>query len=321
MLTDWLRTLFAHARQGIARVLAEPRRWRQRMERALAPLAQSRLGRSQIAVLAWQVSRGMVKGDSAQMAAGVAFYALFALFPLLLGTLAVLGIVLNHSQDAQQRFLELVTGHLPGSAQSVQLNLDEVVRQRGVLALGATAGLVGTANMLFGAIGRLVNEAWGVTQPRPSYLAMPLRWGLALAVAGLFLATTWASALVELLVQGVPDLPGRWLLLALGEVARRGLPWAASFLVFLLIYRFVPSPKACWRHVWPGAAVAAMLLEIGKGLFVWYLRDLAVYDRIYGPLTSAIVLLAWIYLSATILLLGAHISARWQELRLGGTSP
>ncbi len=322
MFMNWLRTLSVYAWQGIPRVLAEPQRWRQRLERATGWLSQTRLGRSQIAMLVWQVGRGMSGGDSAEMAAGVAFYALFALFPLLLGTLAVLGLALQ-SPQAQQSFLKLVTSHLPGSAHLIQLNLEGVVRLRGVLALGAAVGFLTTSNMLLAAIGRLVNRAWGVgvTQPRRSYQIMPLRWGLALAVGGLFLVATWASAVVEFLVQGVPDLPGQRLLVVLAEAALWSMPWVASFLVFLLIYRFVPYAKTYWRYVWPGALTAALLMEVGKELFVWYLRNLAVYDRVYGPLTSAIVLLAWIYVSATILLLGAHVGARWQELRMkGGTS-
>jgi membrane protein len=259
------------------------------------------------------------------MAAGMAFYALLALVPLLLGFLAVLGVVLR-SPQAQQGFLELVTSHLPvpDSAELVQLvqrNLEGVVRLRGALALGAVFGFIGTGGMLFAAIGRSVNRAWGIYQDRPSYLGQPLRWGLALAVGGVLLVTTWANIVVELLVQGVPDLPGQRVLVVSGEVALWVVPGTASFLVFLLIYRFVPYGKTYWRYVWPGALVAALLVEVGKELFVWYLENLAVYNRVYGQLYSAIALLSWVYLSALILVLGAHISARWQELRTGGPSP
>jgi membrane protein len=235
-------------------------------------------------------------------------------FPLLLGFLALLGLVLD-SPPAQQRFLDLTASHLPGSAHLVQPNVEEVVRLRGALGLGAVVGLLGPAGALVGAIGRAVDGAWGIRQRRPFYLAQPLRWGLALAVGVLFLLTTWASAAAELLVESVPELPGLQWLAALGEAAQSLLPWGAGFLAFLLVYRFVPYRKTCWRHVWPGALAAAVLLEAGKYLFVWYLRNLAVYDRVYGPLTSAIVLLSWAYLSSLVLVLGAHICARWQELR------
>lgn len=316
MLGKWPHRLL----QRLSGCLARLQRRQQRLTEILARLVQTRLGQSQGALLVWRVVRGMSGGDAAQMAAGVAFYALLALFPLLLGFLAVLGSVLR-SPEAQQGFLELVTSHLPGSAHLVQPNVEEVVRLRGVLALGAAFGFLGASGMLFAAIGRTVDQVWGIHQRRPFYLAQPLRWGLALAVGGLFLVATWVSTVVELLVQGVPDLPGQRVLVVSGQVALWVIPWAASFLVFLLIYRFVPHAKTYWRYVWPGALVAALLVEVGKELFVWYLENLAVYDRVYGQLKSAIVLLVWIYLSALILVLGAHISARWQELRTGSPDP
>ena len=315
-LSKWQQRLL----QGRSRCLAGPQRVRQRLELTLSRLAQTRLGRSQGALLVWRVIRGMSGGDSAQMAAGVAFYALLALFPLLLGFLAVLGLALQ-SPQAQQAFLELVTSHLPGSAEFVQSNVEEMVRLRGALGLGAVLGFLGSSGMLFAAIGRTVNQVWGIRQRRPFYLSQPLRWGWALAVGGLFLVATWANTVVDVLVQGATDLPGQRVLAVLGKVALWVIPWAASFLVFLLIYRFVPHAKTYWRYVWPGALVAALLMQVGKELFVWYLQNLAVYDRVYGPLTSAIVLLSWVYLSALILVLGAHISARWQELRTGGLAP
>ncbi|MBM3942403.1 MAG: YihY/virulence factor BrkB family protein [SAR202 cluster bacterium] len=105
--------------------------------------------------------------------------------------------------------------------------------------------------------------------------------------------------------------------LILGEIALAVIPWASSLMAFLLVYRFAPRCKTYWKYVWPGAAAASLLLEASKILFLWHLQNLAVYDRVYGSLTSAIVLLSWAYLSALILVLGAHISARWQGFQMG----
>ena len=79
--------------------------------------------------------------------------------------------------------------------------------------------------------------------------------------------------------------------------------------MFLLLYRFVPNCKTYWRYVWTGAVVAAILFEMSKGVFLWYLANVADYELIYGSVASMIVLLSWAYVSAFILILGAEISS------------
>jgi YihY family inner membrane protein len=95
------------------------------------------------------------------------------------------------------------------------------------------------------------------------------------------------------------------------------VPWSINIFIFLMIYRFAPNCKTYWRYIWPGAVAAAILLEAAKGLFLWYLDNLASYSQVYGSVTSVIVLLFWIYVSALILILGAEIGSEYSRLRLG----
>jgi membrane protein len=68
------------------------------------------------------------------------------------------------------------------------------------------------------------------------------------------------------------------------------------------------------RHIWLGAAIAAILFEASKILFVWYLGQFTNYTLVYGPLASAIALLLWIYISSLILIFGAEIGSEHQKL-------
>ena len=100
-------------------------------------------------------------------------------------------------------------------------------------------------------------------------------------------------------------------------MALRLVPWSINIFIFLMIYRFAPNCKTYWRYIWPGALVAAILLEVSKGLFLWYLDNVAIYNQVYGSVASVIVLLFWIYVSALILILGAEIGAEHSRMRLG----
>ena len=57
-----------------------------------------------------------------------------------------------------------------------------------------------------------------------------------------------------------------------------------------------------------------MLFEGTKFLFVWYLENMAVFAQVHGSLASVVVLLLWVYLSALILILGAHVSYQYELL-------
>ncbi|MCI0846687.1 MAG: YihY/virulence factor BrkB family protein [Chloroflexi bacterium] len=261
----------------------------------------------------------MKDDDATHLAAGVAYYAMFSLFPLLLGFLAISGLVLN-SEGLEQKFMDFVTDNLPGSEQIVKENVGQVVRFRGLLGIGAFIGLLWSASAVFGAINRAVNRAWDIRQDRPFYIAKPRQLAMALGVGILFLLSTSATSAIQVFTDPSRDLgvPGQDFLLGigLGHLALRMVPWAMTLLIFLMVYRFLPDCKTYWRFIWPGAVVASVLFEVAKSLFVWYLNNIATYDQVYGSLTSVMALLFWIYISALILILGAEISSEYGRMRL-----
>jgi membrane protein len=88
------------------------------------------------------------------------------------------------------------------------------------------------------------------------------------------------------------------------------IPWFLIFLTFLSLYRWVPNTKVYWWEAAWGAAVAALGWELVNRGFSWYLTSgLARYQLVYGSLGAVIALLLWLYLSALIVLYGAHLSA------------
>jgi len=302
--------MLSHWRNGV--------RLRRRFARkrlSLNPVAWTRW-----AGLVWRVLKQMGRDDATHLAAGVAYYAMFSLFPLLLGLLAISGSVLA-SEGMEGEFVGFVTGKLPGSGELVADNVSQVIQFRGIFGAVAILGLLWSSSAVFGGISRAVNRAWGIRQDRPFYVGKVLHIGMALTVGVLFLLSTVATSVIEVFSNQTRDLSvlGQDILpdLGLANLALRAVPWVITFLIFLLVYRFVPNTKTYWRHIWPGALTAAVLFEVAKSLFVWYLDNLAIYNQVYGSLTSVMMLLLWIYLSALILILGAEISSEYGRVRMG----
>ncbi len=272
-------------------------------------------------VLIGRVGWEMAARDATHNAAGVAYFAIFSLFPLLLGVLAILGMVLT-SEELQLRFLIFVTSNLPGSAQFVESNVEEIIRFRGTLGIGAILGSLWLGTAVFAAISRAVNRAWGIYRNRPFYLALPRRLLMGLVTGILFLLSTTATSIIQVFTKTQQDMPLQWFFLdpQAGRAAVYLIPWAITLLIFLLIYRFEPRCRTYWRYVWLGAVVASLLYESAKFLFVWYLENLAVYSQVPGSLTSVVVLLFWVYLSALILILGAQVSYQFELLYRPGAA-
>ena len=262
--------------------------------------------------------RELGKDDATQMAAGVAYYAFFSLFPMLLGLMALMGIFLQ-SQQLQQDVLELVGENFPGSSDFIKSNISNVVRFRGALGVASIVGLLWSASAVFGAIGKAMNRAWEVPKARPFYLSKVRQIGMAFGVGLLGVLSVSATSFLQLAGSRDLGIPGEKYLFDRDVVnfLLRLFPSMLSLTIFLLVYKFIPDVKTYWRHIWIGAVIAAVLFEVSKNLFVWYLNTFASYDQVYGTLASVIVLLFWAYISALILILGAEISSEYAKMEEG----
>ena len=84
----------------------------------------------------------------------------------------------------------------------------------------------------------------------------------------------------------------------------------------LMKYRY----QTYWRHIWPGALLAAVLFELARTLLIFYLENFANYQLVYGSIASIIVLLVWIYYSAFIMILGAEFTYQYGRMRYSVTA-
>ena len=119
--------------------------------------------------------------------------------------------------------------------------------------------------------------------------------------------------LVSLIISAAIAAFGKWWdgFFAGGEALLHALDFSISFaittLLFAMIYKFMPRARIAWRDVWVGAAVTALLFEIGKFFIGLYLGKTSVASG-FGAAASLVVLLVWVYFAAQIFLLGAEFT-------------
>lgn len=268
---------------------------------------------SELRILYLAARKGL-EDHGSDLAAAIAFYTFFAIFPLLLGVISAVGYFFE-SEVARARLYGSLNEILPGSAELVRQNLESVVGARGALGAIGMIGLFWSGSAAFGAITRGVNRALGAKRSRP-YLLARLRYVLnTLVVSMLLLLSVSVTAALEIAANLDLELLVR-LGIDPGTLTRLGGSLAGvlfAFLTYALIYKVTPYIETRWRQVLPGALLGAALFELGKRGFLLYLARVADFEAVYGPLSSIIVLLAWLYLSALVLIFGAEYNiVRWR---------
>jgi membrane protein len=244
-----------------------------------------------------------------RLGAGIAYYGLFALVPLLAVGLALAGLVVSKS-DVQSYLADSLSTLLGVDADAVATALSEVLDGTGTLTgLGivGAASLVLTASLLVVALQDGFNTIW--ERPVRSGLRQSiLRRLVAFAVvagAGAVIVVSFAiNAVSGILATLVPDVP---ILESLQELFGLAASWALGISVIVLLFRFLTDVRVPWRQAVIGGAVTAVMVAIGTVLVGAYLRRYAA-SSLVGVTGSVFLTLLWIYYEAQIVLVGAEFT-------------
>ena len=258
-----------------------------------------------------EVGREWRDDDALIQGAALAYYALFAMAPLLVLIIAVAGLVLGRAA-AQGRVVEEIQGFMgPDGARMVEGMIEHVSSP----ASGIAATLASLATILLGAsgvVGQLrtsLNRMWGVRAAQGGVRGMVRQRLVALGlIVGIGLLMLVSASLSAVLAAVHDVLAARVPVLArLLPVANFALSFGLATALFGMIYRVLPDVDLGWRDVILGASVTALLLTIGKSLLGLYLGRAGV-TSVYGAAGALVLVLLWIYYSAQILLLGAEFT-------------
>jgi membrane protein len=245
-------------------------------------------------------------------AAQVAFYFSFALFPLLLFLMSLLGIILNDKQDLQNQLFLLLSQVMPQSAYEL---VDKTLKE---VTANATGG-----KLTFGILITLWSASAGVDNMRGTLnevynLKETRSWPRA---KGTSLLLTIALGILILLALGFLVYGSQFLDTILpidSHYVLELLRWIATLVLvlfaFALLYNFLPNHQPFqWKWITPGAVVGVLLWIAASAGFKLYLNYFNSYAATYGSLGAVIILMLWLYLSALVILIGGAINAILDE--------
>ena len=264
--------------------------------------------------IAWRVWSEIGEDRILLIAAGVTYYLLLALFPALAAFVSLYGIFADPATVADH--IALLQGVLPSAGIAIiEQQLDSLASQdQQALGIGFAIGLAvalwstnGGVKSLFEAM----NIAYDETEKR-GFIRLNL----------LSLAFTLGAILITigfiLIIGVIPAVLAYLNLTRQAEQMIEILRWPVLLIMILtgiaLLYRFGPSrERAKWRWLSWGAVFATLVWLAASWAFSFYLQNFADYNATYGSLGAIIGLMVWIWISVTVLIIGAEINAETEH--------
>jgi len=254
-------------------------------------------------------ARETLKPESAIMAAAIAYFALFSLFPITLLSVSIASFTLGPLMD-QQLILQKLEFIAPALGQLLGQNIDEIIRARGPVTGVALVGLIWSASTIFYTLTQTLNEIWGIKRSRPVWKRRGLAILFVMTFVGpaLFLASFAGSMIANL----------RTWLPAQAIPIGSGISFAVAILLdvalFLVLYSMLPHGASTWREILPGAIGAGLLWELAKKAFLFFVASyISISNLVYGSVTAIFAFLVWAYLSGLIFLFGVFMSYSYYQ--------
>lgn len=235
-------------------------------------------------------------------ASALTYTSLLALVPLTVVIFSALSMFPFFDEASKKLQGFVFSNFVPHTGEVVQKYISQFEHQASKLPLIGFAFLIITAILMLFTLEKTLNEVWKVQAKRGwrSSLLMywailtigPILMGASVLLSSYLLSLNWIAGGVEFV--GMAHL-------------LMVLPFIFTVIGFTFVYIVVPNcPVRLWDAL-RGAVVAAVLFEVAKEVFSYYVTTFPTYKLLYGALATIPIFLLWVYLSWIIFLFGAEV--------------
>lgn len=259
--------------------------------------------------------RAYLSDRSIAYAAGLAYYAVFAVGPLVVFVVAVAGPVVGHSLafDTMMGQVRYLLGpEVADLLAELAGQVNESTFGRGATVLSVLGLILGAAGV-FSQLDKALNDIWGIATSRPTGIGdrlILMRHRVAPFTVLFFVGLMFTSSvLVDTMIGAVSSRVARFLPEAVEasiHINRVIIP-ALAFFTFYVVLKWLPDARSRRRDVAVGALLTALLFLIGRMVMTEYLER-AGTATLFGSVGYFVVLMIWIYYSAQVLLFGAEFT-------------
>lgn len=257
--------------------------------------------------------------ECTQLAAGLTYYLVLALFPAILAILSILGLV-GQSQKTVAAVTKIMTDLGGGSiAKTLQPTLEKLAEGSGAgiaFVIGLLAALWSASGYVV-AFGKAMNRVYEKGEGRPVWKLRPMM--LLVTLVAVVLAVIGALILVLSgpVVQSVGDAIGIGsTVLTVWSIAKWPVLLIIAIVLVALLYQATPNvrqPKVKWVSL--GSVFAIIVWILASAAFAFYIANFSNYAKTYGSLAGVIIFLLWLWITNIALLLGAELNAELERGR------
>ena len=267
------------------------------------------LTNNRVISLFWTTYGEFGKDNGKLVASAVAYSLLFSLFPFALALISIAGFMMS-SAEVESQFITAMGNLIPVARGLIVKTLEGVIEARGATGVIALLALIWSALSFFDTLRNSLNSAWGVPNSQTFVKARLINVAMLVLAVIVMIAFTWLTTAIHYMHEaniqyGILRITKNNLLVRLVFMLSSA---ALAYGVILFLYRFIPSTRPKWKHIWIGALLATIGFEAVRFAFVWYVKNFGQYNLVYGPIGSVIALLMFIYLVAWVLLFFAKFS-------------
>lgn len=268
----------------------------------------NRIAETRVVRVLMEAYRAWSADRAPRLGAGLAYYSLFALVPVLFLAISLAGIIFG--RDVAGTTLEDSVADAVGAeiadalTQAIDRMRDETMNS--LLPIVSFGALLFTATILFVAWKEVVDLIWDL--PRESGVLASLQRRLfgvaAVAGAGLFLAM---MIFAQTLVGALDRLVGNVAIDVLLKITSSVVPGLLGTLFLVVMFKYTPDTEIGWRSVWPAALVTTVMLAVAAWAYGLYLGTVG-FRSASGVAGTLLLGLAFLYYSAQMLLYGVEIT-------------
>ncbi len=252
------------------------------------------------------------------LAAALTYYGVLAIFPLLIVLVSILGLI-GHSVTGPliQNLGKVAPGPAKQIFTSAIQNIQSSRGTAGVLFIVGLAGALWSASGYVAAFMRASNVVWDVEEGRPIWKTLPVRLGVTLVTVLLLTVSAAAVVLTGGLANQVGNLIGvGGSAVTVWDIAKWPVLLGLVALMLAILYYASPNVRQPgFRWVTPGGVLAVVLWVLASAAFAFYVANFSSYNKTYGALASVVVFLVWLWISNTVILLGAELNAEIERGR------
>lgn len=269
-----------------------------------------RIGIKDIGKIFWQAINDFLDNNVMRMSAALAYYTIFSLAPMLIVIISLCDVFYGHAAVEGEVYEQIRSFVGEQAAQQIQLVLRNATISHDI----TWASVIGVVSLILAATGVFteiqysINVIWCLkAKPKKGWVKMLLNraisFSMVIGIGFILLVSLVMNALLDTLFDYLTHyLPQVQLHLA--YVINYVITFATISLLFAIIFKLLPDARVKWKDVWVGALTTAVLFMVGKFAIGFYLGKSKVSST-YGAAGSIIIILLWVYYSATILYFGA----------------